>query len=122
MEQTLINWFNGETVSIILFFIGVYGIIARRNIIKTVISIGIMEAAVILFFISLDFMAGKVPPIGDGTPNMVDPLPQAIMITAIIIGITVTAVALTMIITLYHEYGSTNWEKVLKKRIEQEND
>jgi multicomponent Na+:H+ antiporter subunit C len=122
MGQTVINWFNGETVSIVLFFIGVYGIIARRNIIKTVISIGIMEAAVILFFISMAFESGKVPPIGNETTNMVDPLPQALMITAIIIGISVTAVALTMIITLYHEYGSTNWEKVLKKRIEQEND
>ena len=42
----------GEIGAIIIFFIGVYGIIARRNIMKTVISLGIMDAAIILFFVA----------------------------------------------------------------------
>jgi multicomponent Na+:H+ antiporter subunit C len=114
-----LEWLNGETVSIILFFIGVYGIIARRNIVKTVISIGIMEVAAILLFVTINYSEDTVPPIGvDLSANIADPIPQALMITAIVIGVGVTAVSLTMFITLYHKYGTTNWEKIMRKRAE----
>jgi multicomponent Na+:H+ antiporter subunit C len=113
-------YFNGETVSIVLFFIGIYGIIARRNIVKTIISIGIMETAVILFFVAINYNEGVIAPIGaEAAIKGADPLPQALMITAIVIGVTITAISLTMFITLYHKYGSTNWEKVIKKRMEE---
>ena len=113
------KWLNGETASIILFFIGIYGIIARRNIIKTIISINIMQCAVILFFLTINYSENSIPPISDGAKvNIADPLPQALMITAIVIGVAVTAVSLTMFITLYHKYGTTNWKKVMQKRLE----
>lgn len=113
------EWLNGEIVAIILFFIGVYGLISRRNIVKTVISIWIMEVAVILFFMTIHYQKTSVPPIGEAIKGtMADPLPQALMVTAIVIGVSVTAVSLTMFITLYHKYGSTNWEKVMKKRMD----
>lgn len=105
----------GEITAIIIFFIGVYGVIARRNIVKTVLSIGIMETAVILFFVSSGGMgAERAPILGEGVAA--DPYPQALMITAIVIGVGVTAVALTMFINLYHKYGTTNWEKARKVR------
>lgn len=117
------QFINGESVSIILFFIGVYGLIVRKNIIKSIICIGIMEVAAILLFISVNFKPGSVPPIGHiGNAAVADPLPQALMITAIVIGICVTAVSLTMFISMYHKYGSTNWDKVLRKKAEIEND
>lgn len=113
------DWLNGEVVSIILFFIGVFGLVARRNIIKSIISIVIMEVAVILFFLTINFTPDSVPPIGtEAVTQFADPLPQAIMITAIIIGVGTTAVALTLFITLHHRYGTTNWEKAKVKRIE----
>lgn len=113
------DWLNGEVVSIILFFIGVFGLVARRNIIKSIISIVIMEVAVILFFLTINFTPDSVPPIGtEAVTHFADPLPQAIMITAIIIGVGTTAVALTLFITLHHRYGTTNWEKAKVKRIE----
>ena len=113
------EWFNGETVSIIIFFIGVFGLVARRNMIKSIISIVIMEVAIILFFLTINFSDESVPPIGtEGFANFADPLPQAIMITAIVIGVATTAVALTLFITLHHRYGTTNWEKARAKRLE----
>lgn len=117
--DNLFDFINGETISIILFFIGLYGLIARRNVIKTIVSVGIMQVACILFFISADFIKGALPPLSDsGTSIVADPLPQALMITAIVIGISITAVSLTMFITLYHKYGSTNWDKINKRRAE----
>lgn len=113
------TWLNGENVSIILFFVGIYGLISRRNIVKTVISIGIMEVATILLFLTINYSEDSVPPIGVNIPgNIADPLPQALMITAIVIGVATTAVSLTMFISLYHKYGTTNWEKVIRKRME----
>lgn len=102
-----------------IFFIGVYGLTARRNILKSIISLGIMQAAIILFFVSMHANVEDVPPIGRSFSVMpADPVPQALMITAVVIGVSVTAVSLTMFITIYHKYGSTNWNKVRIKRRE----
>ena len=114
------EFLNGENIGLILFLIGLYGIIARKNIIKTIISLGIMDVAAILFFISINYRDHSVPPIGTADELSVvtaaDPLPQAVMITAIVIGIGVTAVCLTMFNNLYHTYGTTNWSKAFSKR------
>lgn len=107
-----IEFVNGETIGIILFFIGFFGLTSRRNIIKSVISLGIMDVAIILYFIAVTSAQASSPPIGDiPSELMADPLPQAMMITAIVIGISVTAVNLTLFIALYHRYNTTNWEK-----------
>jgi multicomponent Na+:H+ antiporter subunit C len=114
------NFITGENISLVLFFIGIYGIIARRNILKTIISLSIMQAAIILFFLSIRHNDLMVPPIGiELTGAVADPLPQALMITAIVIGVSVTALSLTMFTSLYHKYGSTNWKKVKQKRGDQ---
>lgn len=103
-----------ELISLLLFCIGLYGLAARRNIIKSIISLGVLELAVILFFLSIGGDSSQRPPIA-GTvaesAGIVDPLPQALMITAIVIGISVTAVTLTLFITMYHHFGTTNWDK-----------
>lgn len=113
------EWFNGENVSIMLFFIGIYGVILRRSIIKSVISIIVMETAVILFFLTINFDEASSPPIGSEVQAAIaDPLPQAFMITAIVIGIAVTAVSLTMANTINDRYGTSNWKELTFKRKE----
>ena len=101
-----------EISSIIMFFIGFYGLITSRNIIKSIASITIMEMAVIVFFLGLGFLDGMNPPIGAAVENAADPLPQALVLTAIIIGVTVTAVNLTMLISLTRQIKSTDWDNV----------
>ncbi|MFO7611957.1 MAG: cation:proton antiporter subunit C [Clostridia bacterium] len=104
-----------------MFFIGVYGLCARRNIIKTIIALGIMSGGVILFFLSINRTPESMPPIFKGeVPVPADPLPQALVITAIVVGISVTAVALIMFIAMYHKYGTTNWVKAMKHRMERD--
>lgn len=110
-------YITGENTALVLFFIGVYGLTARRNILKSIISLGIMQGAIILFFVSIHASIDNIPPIGSSFPILpADPLPQALMITAVVIGVSITAVSLTMFITVYHKYGSTNWNKVRLKR------
>jgi len=75
-----------------------------------------MEMAVIVFILGLSYRSGILPPIGLGLENnlhgIADPLPQALMITAIIIGLAVTAIDFTMIIHLVRKYKSTDWKDV----------
>lgn len=114
----MLDLINGETVSFVLFFIGMYGLIARRNMIKSIISLGIMQTAVILYFVTINFEPGSVPPILNGTvgETLADPLPQALMITDIVIGVGVTAAALIMFIHLYHKYGTADWIEAMQRR------
>ncbi|GAU77930.1 sodium:proton antiporter [Fusibacter sp. 3D3] len=115
--EKLLDLINGENVSLILFMIGIYALASRRNIVKTIMGLSIIQAAIILFFLTINNDVGRVPPIGNQiTVPVADPIPQALMITAIVVGISVTAVSLTMFISLYHKYGSTNWNKVKNKR------
>lgn len=107
---------NGQTVSLLIFFIGVFGIVTQRNIVKTIISINVMDVGAILFLITVNVRAGDVPPVGDTDfLRMADPLPQALMITAIVIGISVSAVSLTIFISLFRKHGTTDWSKIIKR-------
>lgn len=112
-----------EITGLFIFLVGLYGMIAHRNGIKIILSLGVSEIGIILFILGIHYQAFARPPIGPGEGPMADPLPQAMMITAIIIGAAVTAVSLMMFIALYHRYGSTNWDKVraLRNREEEEN-
>ena len=109
------EYINGETVGIILFFIGIWGLVSKKNIMKSIISIGIIETGIILFFLA-DKSHGKTPPIGDFSNNIsvFDPLPQALMITEVVIGTGITAATLIMFIHLYHKYGTADWNKIKK--------
>jgi len=108
-----------EIAPIALFFISFYGLISSRKIINSIIFVSLMEMAVILFFLSLGFRAGALPPIGQSLDYVVaDPLPQALMITAIIIGLAVTVVNLTMLITLCRQYKTTDWDAIKTKNME----
>ena len=114
------NFLNVEFFSIVMFFISFYGLITSKSIVKSVVSIGLMEMSVIMFIISIGFREGMLAPIGQNleSASVADPLPQALVITAIIIGITVAAVNLTMLISLYRQFKTTDWDTVKKMNME----
>ena len=109
-----------EVFALIMFFIGFYGLITSGNVIKSIVFVSILEMAVIIFWVGLGFRLGMVPPVGDfllsaDMSYIADPLPQALMITAIIIGMSVTAANIVMLITLVRKVKSTDWD-VLKAK------
>lgn len=92
-----------------LFFVGLYGVITKRNLIKIAISLSVMEFSTFLFFALIGFKEGGVAPIVDPADPVkiyVDPLPQAIVLTAIVIGLATTAMLMAVIIRLYRKYGT----------------
>ncbi|MCB2195412.1 MAG: cation:proton antiporter subunit C [Bacteroidetes bacterium] len=91
----------------ILFLVGLYGLITRRNLIKIVISLSIMEFSVFLFLVIIGYIDAGVAPIVElSNQNViyVDPLPQAMVLTAIVIGLATTAMLLAIAIRLYRKY------------------
>ena len=110
------HYITAQNVSLVLFFIGLYGVLVKRNILKTIVSVNIMDFGAILFLITVNYVPGSVPPIGTtDIERMADPLPQALMITAIVIGLSVTAVSLTIFISLFRKHGTADWENVIKR-------
>lgn len=92
-----------------LFMVGIYCILRKRNIVKIIIGLIITEYAVNLFFVLLGYrMEGRAPIYSPGQEivNMVDPIPQALVLTSIVIGLAVTALVVGIAIRIYEKYGT----------------
>ena len=95
-------------VVIILISMGVYAIMFKRNLIKIVIGLSLIESGVNLFLITLGYVKGGVAPIYTAAPTrlMVFPTPQAMTLTSIVIGVATTALMLSFVILIYRHYHS----------------
>lgn len=99
-----------------LFITGICGLILCGNIVKKVMALNIINSSVvILFIISGSFKGSHAPIVFDMEKNIVDPVPQALMLTAIVVGICVTALALALVYRLYSFYGSLDIGEIEKK-------
>ncbi|MBC8384919.1 MAG: cation:proton antiporter subunit C [Candidatus Cloacimonetes bacterium] len=98
----------------ILFLVGLYGVVAKRNLIKIILGLAIMEYSVNLFLILIGYIDGKTAPIitDKFKHGFVDPLPQALVLTAIVIGLATTALMLAVAIRLYRKYGTFDIRKI----------
>ena len=102
-------------LTLVVILIGIYGLISSETIIKSVFCATMVEAGVILLFLNLGALNGGVIPIVEGVNIViVDPIPQALMITTIVIGSTVTALALIISIKVFHNNGSIAWKDITK--------
>ena len=93
----------------ILFMVGLFGVILQRNLIKIIIGLAIMEYSVYLFLILIGYIEGGTVPIISKffeQGPFVDPLPQALVLTAIVIGLATKALLLSVAIRLYKHYGT----------------
>lgn len=102
---------------LVLFSIGLYCILRKRNIIKIIIGLIIAEYAVNLFFVLLGYrMEGRAPLYSPDQEivNMVDPIPQALVLTAIVIGLAVTALVVGIAIRIYEKYGTFDITQINK--------
>ncbi len=92
--------------SLILLTIGLVGALTKKNLFKIFLSLAIAEASLFIYFIGMHFEVGKVAPIltdevTEFSLNMVDPVPQAMILTTIVIAIAVLSLALSFIINYF---------------------
>ncbi len=104
----------------LLFLIGLYGVLVKRNLIKIIIGLMIMEYAVNLFFALVGYREGGTAPIvTEGLSDkviFVDPLPQALVLTAIVIGLGTTALMVSIAVRIHEKYNTLDVRKIRKLR------
>jgi len=103
----------------VLLLIGFYGLLFKDNLIKITMSVVIIEGAVNLFLVSLGYVEGAVPPVYTMAPfeePMAFAVPQALVITAIVIGIAVTTLMLALSVRIYQTYGTLDTKEVRRLR------
>lgn len=119
MDESLFKYieFSIYGASILLIMIGLYGALVKKSLIKIVIGLSIVDAGVHLIFVAMGYIRGGTAPIfSPGFENdasrMVDPIPQALVLTAIVIGFAVTAVALSLVIRLYRHHDTLRIDEI----------
>ena len=103
--------------SFFLITLGLYTIVTKHNLVKTVIGLSIADYGVNMLLISIGFNPGGTAPIFTWTELnpasfFVDPIPQALTLTSIVIGACVTAMSLALVIKLEEQYGTTDTREI----------
>ena len=105
-----------------LLVIGLYGMIGKRSLIKKVIGANIFQVAIILFFIAGSVNDdATVPILREGAGHVVDPaafvnpLPHVLMLTAIVVSMAITGVALAFLVRIYREFHTLDEQEILRQ-------
>jgi multisubunit Na+/H+ antiporter MnhC subunit len=102
----------------ILILIGLYGALTNRNILRMIVAFAVANTGVNLVLVAVGYMRGRTAPILDeavavaeATARIIDPVPQALVLTAIVIGLGITALMLAYAYKLYETKGSLDISK-----------
>lgn len=100
-------------IYIILMVVGLYAIISSGNLIKKVIGLNIFQTAVFLFYISIGKVTGGTAPViwEQGGPYD-NPLPHVLILTAIVVSVSTTAVAFALIVRINRRYGTIEEDRI----------
>lgn len=114
--------------SIILLALGMYMLMVKKNLIQIVCGLGLLDYGVNLFIVSVGYNEGATAPLyigseleylseaGQKAVYFVDPVPQALTLTSIVIGACVTAMALSIVIRIGQNYGTLDADKIRRLR------
>lgn len=109
-------------LAIVIIMIGFYGVIARRNLLKQAIALGLFQTGVFLFYVTMGVYEAP-----DGTPGIApiwtdaaktgpfdNPLPHVLMLTAIVVSVSTLAVAVAIIVNIQRKYGTIEEDEILE--------
>jgi len=109
--------------AITLVSLGIYCVASKKNLIKKIIGLAIITDGIHLFLMEIGFKLSGVTPILPSVADLrffvraaVDPLPQALVLTSIVIDLSITALALTIAINVYLHFKTLNTEKLRRLR------
>jgi multicomponent Na+:H+ antiporter subunit C len=108
-------------LAIIIILIGFYGVIAKRNLIKQAIALGLFQTGVFLFYVTMgvyekDGISGVAPiwTDADKAGPFDNPLPHVLMLTAIVVSVSTLAVAVAIIVNIKRKYGTIEEDEILE--------
>ena len=115
-------------IYIMLMMIGLYGMMAKKNLVKKLVGMNIFQWSLILFFVSIGAKDGGTIPIVEGAhghghgaelliqaSHYVNPLTHVLMLTAIVVGVGTTGVALAVLLNLYKKYKTLDEDEIIGK-------
>ncbi len=123
MAEFIIGHFNNVTY-IVLMMIGFYAMTGKTNLVKKLVGMNIFQWSIILFIVSLGAKRGATIPIVEGghgehlvleAARYVNPLPHVLMLTAIVVGVATTGVALALLLRIHKGYGTLEEDELLEK-------
>ncbi len=110
--QTVLGLYN-YWIAIFLMMTGFYIVIARGNLIKKVIGLNIFQTSVFLLYITMGKVRGGTAPILDERFEIYsNPLPSVLILTAIVVGVATTSVALALIVRIKESYGTVEEDEI----------
>ena len=103
-------------VTILLLMVGLFIVIARSNLIKKLVGLGLFQTAVYLLYIAPGKLIGGVAPIiGEGFDVYSNPLPHVLILAAIVVGVATLALGLALVVRIKEAYGSIEEEEILER-------
>jgi multicomponent Na+:H+ antiporter subunit C len=105
----------------LLFLVGLYGMLARPHLVRKLMAMNILQVAVIVFFILIGYKRDATAPIaraGDLAPvarDYINPLPHTLMLTAIVVSVSTTGVALALLIRIHRRFGTLDETRLVEK-------
>lgn len=106
--------------TVLLLAVGLYGMVMKQNLVKKLVGMNIFQGAIILFFIQQAYKHGGTVPIHDATfghhsEHYINPLPHGLMLTAIVVSVATTGVALALLVLIHRRYGTLNEGELLRR-------
>ena len=104
----------GYAVTILLLVAGLYIVIARGNMIKKLVGLGIFQTSVYLLYIAPGkLIGGTAPIVTAGREVYSNPLPHVLILTAIVVGIATLALGLALVVRIREAYGTIEEDDIL---------
>ena len=101
--------------AVILLMLGLYIVMTRGNLIKKVIGLNVFQTAVFLLYISIGYVSeGTAPIVLEGAERYSNPLPHVLILTAIVVSVATTSLALALIVRIQEAYGSIEEDEILE--------
>jgi multicomponent Na+:H+ antiporter subunit C len=111
----LVEHFN-HWVTVALMVIGLYVVLARGNLIKKLVGLGIFQTSVYLLYIGPGkILGGSAPIIAEGVKVFSNPLPHVLILTAIVVGVATLALGLAIAVRIHEAYGSIEEDDILAR-------
>ncbi len=107
-------------IVIVMMMVGFYIVIAQGNLVKKVVGLNVFQVSVFVFYISMGKVDGGSAPILD--PNIsvyTNPIPSVLILTAIVVGVATTALALALVVRIRRAYGTIEDDEI---RMQEEKD
>ncbi len=102
-------------IAIVLMMIGFYAVIAKPNLVKKAIGLSLFQTGIFLFYITFGKLAGGTAPVvvagGEGVTYS-NPLPHALILTAIVVSVSTLAVAMALVVNIKQAYGTVEEDEI----------